>query len=111
MSASTTKTFSETCLNLLRGESGARATREIIQPIAHLLYNELYPYVWIICIYNVFVFVLILANFLLLLKIYLTNQMNHVDMMLMHVHQQQSMHDAFSAAAGAASASANGGGT
>ena len=44
--------------------------KEIIRPIVNIIYYEIYPYIWFICIYNVFLIFLTLANMILLLKIY-----------------------------------------
>ena len=44
--------------------------KEIIRPIVNIIYYEIYPYVWFICIYNVFLIFLTLANMILLLKMY-----------------------------------------
>jgi hypothetical protein len=38
--------------------------------MTHILYNEMYVYVWFICIYHVILVVLVLTNLVLLVKIY-----------------------------------------
>jgi hypothetical protein len=41
-----------------------------LRSMTQILYNELYVYVWFICIYHVILVILILTNLILLLKIY-----------------------------------------
>jgi len=43
--------------------------KEMIHPIGQTLYNEFYVYIWVICIYTVFVFVILLMNLFLLLRL------------------------------------------
>jgi len=70
------KTFSESCYEILQSELMKRTTKELMQPVVGLIYNSIYPYIWAICILNVFLFVLILGNFLLLLKLSWVNDKN-----------------------------------
>jgi len=42
-----------------------------LRSMTHILYNEMYVYVWFICIYHVILVVLVLTNLVLLIKIYL----------------------------------------
>lgn len=70
------KTFSESCREMLQSEIVKRTAGEVMRPLSALIYDAIYPYIWMICIYNVFLFVLILANFLLLLKFYMHAQKN-----------------------------------
>jgi len=41
-----------------------------LRSMTHILYNELYVYVWFICIYHVILVILLLTNLILLIKIY-----------------------------------------
>jgi hypothetical protein len=41
-----------------------------LRSMTHILYNEMYVYVWFICIYHVILVILILTNLVLLIKIY-----------------------------------------
>lgn len=43
--------------------------KDVIQPIGITLYNEFYIYIWLICIYNVFLFVIVMLNLVLLLRL------------------------------------------
>jgi hypothetical protein len=45
-------------------------SKEIIKPIVNIVYNEIYPYVWFLCIYNVFLFFIILANLFFIIYFY-----------------------------------------
>jgi hypothetical protein len=56
--------------DILQSEIMKRYAQELMKPIGKQIYEYTYPYVWMICIYSIFLFVLILANFLLLVKIY-----------------------------------------
>lgn len=40
----------------------------IVNPSLRFLYNELYLYIWIICLYNIVVFIMILSIFFLLIR-------------------------------------------
>ena len=42
---------------------------ELLKPEKESLYNEVYLYIWIICFYSIMLFLLILANLFLLLRI------------------------------------------
>lgn len=42
---------------------------ELLKPVKESLYNEVYLYIWIICFYSIMLFLLILANLFLLLRI------------------------------------------
>ena len=43
---------------------------ELLKPVAHLVYNEIYLYVWFICIYSIFLMTVTLANLFVLLKLW-----------------------------------------
>jgi hypothetical protein len=42
-----------------------------LRSMTQILYNEMYVYVWFICIYHVLLVILVLTNLVLLIKIYL----------------------------------------
>ena len=42
--------------------------KSVVSPIGTMLYNELYFYIWFICIYNVFLFLIVVINLYLLLR-------------------------------------------
>ena len=64
-----TSTIRDSCIEFFQKEDIKRYLKEILRPIVHIIYNEVYPYIWFICIYNVFLIFLTLANFMLLLWI------------------------------------------
>ena len=53
--------------NYLETASFKKQIKNAIQPIGKLIYNEIYVYIWFICIYNVFLLFLVLTNLFLLL--------------------------------------------
>ena len=62
------KTIKDSCIDLLKNEDIRKDMREMIRPICQIIYNEIYIYVWFICLYNVFFIVLLLFNLFLLLR-------------------------------------------
>ena len=44
------------------------AFKEAMKPIIRIIYNEIYIYIWLICIFNILLILIILANFILLLR-------------------------------------------
>ena len=62
------KNIRDTCIEFFQNEDIRKDVREIIKPIVHIIYNEIYVYIWFICIYNVFLIFLVLANLILLLR-------------------------------------------
>jgi len=62
-------------LSLLENEDIKRMLRETVKHIVHIVYNEIYVYVWFICLYNVFLIFIILANLFLLLKLLKTTKL------------------------------------
>ena len=63
------KNIRDTCIEFFQNEDIRRVVKEIIKPIANIIYNETYLYIWFICIYNVFLLFIILANLFLLVKL------------------------------------------
>jgi len=63
-----TECFKDTCFEFLKNEDIKREFKEVIRSIVNIVYNELYIYVWFICIYNVFLIFIILANLFLTLR-------------------------------------------
>ena len=63
----------DSCIEFFQNEDIRRHVKEVIKPIATIIYNETYLYIWFICIYNVFLLFVILANLFLLVKL-LKNQ-------------------------------------
>jgi|Laugresbdmm110sn_2_1035109.scaffolds.fasta_scaffold03996_2 hypothetical protein len=61
------KNIKDTCIEFLQNEDIRKDVKDIIKPIVNIVYNELYVYLWLICLYNVFLIFIILANLFLLL--------------------------------------------
>ncbi len=60
----------DTCISYMKTDEARRHLREsVIVPMGDILYNEMYFYVWFICLYHVFLILIILANLFLLLKL------------------------------------------
>ena len=59
----------DSCLDFFQKEDIQRYIKMGMRPIVHIIYNEIYPYIWFICIYNVFLIFLTLANFVLIIWI------------------------------------------
>ena len=53
--------------------------KQMVHPIGQTLYNEVYVYIWFICIYNVFLFVILIMNLFLLLKLNSQNVQKIID--------------------------------
>ncbi len=47
--------------DFFKNEDIKRDVKEIIKPVVAFVYDEIYIYLWFICIYNVFLLVLIIA--------------------------------------------------
>ena len=58
----------DACLTYLKTDESRRYLKEnIIHPVGQVIYNEWYIYLWLICIYHVFMIFLVLANLIILL--------------------------------------------
>jgi len=68
----------ESCIEFFQNEDIRKVIIEVVKPIRESVYNELYMYIWLICIYNVFLIVIIVANLVLLLK--LLNKTNYLSL-------------------------------
>jgi len=68
------KNIRDTCMQFFQSEDIKRDFKEMFRPIVGIIHNELYPYLWMICIYHVFLIFIVLANLVLLLRLL---QINH----------------------------------
>jgi hypothetical protein len=59
----------DTFIEFLKNEHFKKELSDIIKPLGTLVYNEIYVYLWTICIFNVFFVFILLGNLFLLLKI------------------------------------------
>ena len=55
------KNIRDVCLELFKNEDIKRDIRLVIQPLAAFIYNELYLYIWFICLYHIFIILVVLA--------------------------------------------------
>jgi hypothetical protein len=55
------KNIRDVCLELFKNEDIKRDIRLVVQPLAAFIYNELYVYIWIICVYHIFIILIILS--------------------------------------------------
>lgn len=62
------KNIHETIILFFQNEDIRKEFRELIKPIYNLFYNEIYIYIWFICIYHVFLIFIVLANLFILLR-------------------------------------------
>jgi hypothetical protein len=56
-------------LGYLETPNFKKQIKGIIQPIGKMIYNEMFFYIWFICIYNVFLIFLVMANLFLLIRL------------------------------------------
>lgn len=54
--------------NFVQNEDFKIAFKEMMKPIISIIYNEFYIYIWLICIFILFILVIILANLIILLR-------------------------------------------
>lgn len=62
------KSIRDTCMEFFQSEDMKRDVKLVLQPMFGMVYNELYPYLWFLCIYHVFLIFIVLANLVLLLR-------------------------------------------
>ncbi len=75
------KFYKEQFVEYFKNENIRSDLRELFKPFLTTIYNELYIYLIIICIYSVFLFVLILAIFYILINHVLYKQ-KKIDLLL-----------------------------
>ena len=64
------KNIRDTCIEFFKNEDIKKDVKEMMRPIFSMIYNEVYIYLWIIAIYNIFFGFLILAMFFILFRIF-----------------------------------------
>lgn len=60
----------QTCIQMLKNKDIQKDMQEVFSCITELVYEEMQNYIWIICIYTIFLIILILANSIVLLRMY-----------------------------------------
>lgn len=63
------KNIKERCIEFLKNKEIGQDVKEIITPIVDMIYKETYVYIWLICIYNIFLILFTILNLILLLRI------------------------------------------
>jgi len=59
----------DTCISFLQDEDIRKDIREMLKPLLQLMYNEIYVYLWLLCFYNLCLFLVILAILVLLIRL------------------------------------------
>jgi hypothetical protein len=66
-------------LKFLENEENKAQLKKIVQPLGTMIYNELYVYIWIICVYNVVLLFLLVANLVYVAQLYnISNTLHHL---------------------------------
>jgi hypothetical protein len=60
----------DTCIDFFKNEDRKKDVKEMMKPIFSMIYNEIYIYIWIIAIYNVFFIFILLGMFFLLINLF-----------------------------------------
>jgi hypothetical protein len=63
------KSIRDTCIEFFKNEDIRKDVKEILRPIAIIIYNELYVYIWMLCFYNLFLILIILVILILLVRL------------------------------------------
>jgi hypothetical protein len=63
------KSIRDSCIELFKDENIKKDIKTVLEPLVEIIYNDLYVYIWSICFFNLFLFVMIIVNLVLLMKI------------------------------------------
>jgi hypothetical protein len=55
--------------DMLDNQDVKKQIKHAVSPIGNMIYNEFYLYIWLICFYNVFLFIIVVVNLFLLVKL------------------------------------------
>ena len=61
-------TIKETFLSFFKDKEMKQNVKDLLHPITEIIYNEIYIYVWGICFFNCFLFIILLVNLVLLFR-------------------------------------------
>lgn len=64
------KNIRDICIGFFKNEELRNDVKEILKPFFNMVYSEMYIYLWIIAIYNIFFGIVILAMFVILFRIF-----------------------------------------
>jgi hypothetical protein len=56
------KNIRDSCIEFFQSEEIRNNVRDILKPIVTIIYNETYLYIWLLCIYSIFLLLIGLAN-------------------------------------------------
>ena len=62
--------------DFLKQDDVKKDIRELLSPLVNIIYNELYVHIWSICFFQILLFILVLANLIMLLRIFSYIQRN-----------------------------------
>jgi len=62
------KNIRDSCIEFLQNEDIRKDVKEIMKPLVHIVYNEVYIYIWLICFYNVILIFISLATLIIILR-------------------------------------------
>lgn len=63
------KSIRDTCISFLHDEDLRKIIRDMIKPLIQIMYNEIYIYLWLLCFYSLFLFFLVLAILVILIRL------------------------------------------
>jgi hypothetical protein len=63
------KNIRDTCIEFFKNEDIKRDVKDVIQPIVSFIYDEIYVYIWLICLYNIFFILIVLAILYLIIQL------------------------------------------
>ena len=56
-------------VDFFKNEDIKRDVKDVIKPVVSFIYDEIYVYIWFICLYNVFFILVVLAILYLLIQL------------------------------------------
>ena len=64
------KNIKDSCIHFFYNEDTRKDIKEILTPLGNIVYNEIYAYLWVICFYSIFLFVLLLFSAVFFLSLF-----------------------------------------
>ena len=66
------KSTREILTEFLKTEEAKLYVKDMLSPFVKVVYNEIYPYIWMICLYHVFLIFIVILNLYILQQFYAT---------------------------------------
>jgi hypothetical protein len=63
------KKIKDTCIEFFQDENIRKDIQEIISPITHIVYNDMYLYIWFVCFYGMLIIFILLIILFIVIKI------------------------------------------